>query len=102
MDKYYWNSETGEVETLSTIMESYDREKAYMAFGDGSPEAYIECSMYWNNGALHSLRDRIGELQAEYDRKKNIGYRYGFELVDDEIENIRSELYELNQLYLEV
>jgi len=101
MDKYYWNIETQEAEPLEIIMESYDREKSYMAFGDGSPEAYIECSMYWNNGALMSLRDRMQELQHNIDRKKTIGYKYGMELVDEELEELQTELSELNRLYLE-
>lgn len=101
MDKYYWNVETQEIETLESIMESYDREYAYMAFGDGSPEAYIECSMWWNNGALYSLRDRMQELQHDIDRKKIIGYKYGAELVDEELEQLQGELAELNRLYLE-
>ena len=101
MDKYYWNIETQEAEAIETIMESYDGEKSYMAFGDGSPEAYIECSMWWNNGALMSLRDRMQELQHNIDRKKTIGYKYGMELVDEELEELQTELSELNRLYLE-
>jgi len=101
MDKYYWNVETQEAEAIETIMESYDREKSYMAFGDGSPEAYLECSMWWNNGALMSLRDRMQELQHNIDRKKVIGNKYGHELVDEELTILQDELSELNRLYLE-
>ena len=101
MDKYYWNIETQEAEAIETIMESYDREKSYMAFGDGSPDAYIECSMWWNNGALMSLRDKMQELQHNIDRKKTIGYKYGMELVDEELALLQDELSELNRLYLE-
>ena len=73
---------------------------------DGSPSApdnmKVRFETMENDLLLHPLYIRISELQTEYNRKKDIGYRYGFELVDDELESLRSELYELNQLYLEV
>ena len=57
--------------------------------------------MWWNNGALYSLRDRMKELQHDIDRKKVIGCKYGYELVDEEITQLQDELSELNRLYLE-
>ena len=57
--------------------------------------------MYWNNGALYPLRDRVNVLQMEYNRKLAIGQKYGYELVDDELSELKEELDNFKRLYSE-
>lgn len=98
MKTLYWCNEDDMVYSLDDIRKDYPEFKnEYQSFGE-----YLDGCMWWNNGALYPLTDRIKELQTMYDRKQMIGYKYGFELVDEELDGLRSELDELKRLYEEV
>lgn len=97
MTALYWCNEDDKVYTIEDIKRDYPEfRNEYQTFGE-----YLDGCMYWNNGALYPLRDRVTELQLDYNRKLDIGHRYGFELVDDELTELKAELDNLTRLFAE-
>lgn len=50
---------------------------------------------------MENIMDRVDILSMTINRKKDIGYSFGGELVDEELELLESELSELSRLYFE-
>ena len=97
METLYWCNEDDKVYTLAEIKKDYPEfRNEYETFGE-----YLNGCMYWNNGALYPLRDRVNVLQMEYNRKLAIGQKYGYELVDDELSELKEELDNFKRLYSE-
>ena len=97
MSALYWCNEDDKVYTLEDIKKDYPEfRNEYQTFGE-----YIDGCMYWNNGALYPLRDRVSVLQLEYNRKKAIGETYGFELVDEELAELEADLNRFRRLFAE-
>jgi len=91
MTNLYWNMEADKVETGDSIKADYFDMFAsdYDNFSD-----YLSACMYWNNGALIPLREKIDRIERRL-------ARYGDMLEADEIEELTAELAELNRLYIE-
>lgn len=91
MKKLYWNNELDKVETLETIRTDY-----YNLFNDQNEsfEYYLSGCMYWNNGALTPLDEKIERLQERLDR-------YGDRLDTEEIQELQTEISEYKRLFTE-
>lgn len=90
MSKLYWNSEADTVETLEKIRSAYDLfSPEYESF-----DYFLSACMYWNNGALVPLNEKIDRLQRRLDR-------YGNSLDIEEIEEITQEINSYKKLFSE-
>ena len=97
MIEKYWCNEDNKVYTIDDIMRDYPEFKNEYQ----TPEEYLSCCMWYNNGALYALSDRIQKVERDINRKKATGKKYGFEYVEEELSELRAELSELNRLYFE-
>ena len=82
MSKYYYNSEMDEIESLDTIRSDY-----YDVFGNeyDTFEDYLSACMYYNNGVLTDVTDKLRDIKRELNRKLELARKYGYDEYEDEI-----------------
>lgn len=88
--KLYWNNETDEIETIDKIRSAYD----LFAPEYGCFDYFLAGCMYWNNGSLVPLNEKIARLQKRLDR-------YGNSLEQDEIDELTQEINDYKKLFSE-
>lgn len=94
MTKYYWNSEMDAVESVESIRADY-----YDLFGNdyNSFDEYLSACMYFNNGVLHDVRDRLKEVKEVLNEKLMLAKKYGMDEYEDEILTLLEDMDKLSR-----
>lgn len=82
MKQYYYNSEIDEIQSIDTVRTDY-----YDVFGQDYDtfEQYLSACMYYNNGVLHDVTDKLRDVKRELNRKLALARKYGYDEYEDEI-----------------
>jgi len=89
MERYYFNNETDEIESLDTIRSDY-----YDLFGDDydSLEDYITACQWYNNGTLTPVSVRLARVKRELNRKLMLAQKYGYDEYADELADLLEQM----------
>ena len=92
-EMYYHCNETDEIVSLSQIRSEYSEFGAeYQSFDD-----YLSACMWYNNGALTDVRDKLREVKAELSRKLDLARKYGYDEYSDELANLLADMDRLGK-----
>lgn len=82
MEKYYYNNETDDIESLDTIRTDY-----YELFGNDydTLEDYVTACQWYNNGALYPVSICLQNVKRELNRKLMLAQKYGYDEYADEL-----------------
>lgn len=94
MNKYYYNTESGKLENIDTIRSDYYE---FFESEHDSFEDYLTSCMWFNNGVLIDVRDRVREVKEELNRKMELANKYGMDEYIDELAILLEELDTLNK-----
>ena len=93
MNKYYYNTESGKLENIDTIRSDFGLfDSEYDSFED-----YLTSCMWFNNGVLIDVSDRVREVKEELNRKMELANKYGMDEYIDELAELLEELDTLNK-----
>lgn len=94
MNKYYYNTESEVLESIDTIRSDYELFKGeeYESFED-----YLTACMWYENGVLIDVSDRIREVKEELNQKMELANKYGMDEYMDELAELLEELDTLNK-----
>lgn len=94
MNKYYYNTESDELESIDTIRSDYElfKSEEYESFED-----YLCACMWYENGVLIDVSDRVREVKEELNQKMELANKYGMDEYIDELAKLLEELDTLNK-----
>lgn len=94
MNKYYYNTESEVLESIDTIRSDYElfKDEEYDSFED-----YLTACMWYENGVLIDVSDRIREVKEELNQKMELANKYGMDEYIDELAKLLEELDTLNK-----
>ena len=94
MNKYYYNTESEVLESIDTIRSDYElfKDDEYDSFED-----YLTACMWYENGVLIDVSDRIREVKEELNQKMELANKYGMDEYIDELAKLLEELDTLNK-----
>ena len=99
--KLYYCIEDNSIVTEDALRSEWMEERQLDHFMTDTFGDFLTCSMWYNNGSLQTITERITYLRRTIARKESIVDEYGAYGIDDELYNLRSELSELTRLYSE-
>lgn len=88
--KYYHVNETDEIISTDTLRSDYYETFAddYQTFDD-----YVKACMWYNNGELTPVEDKLTAVKRELNRKLAFADTYGYDEYADELTELLAELH---------
>lgn len=92
--KYYHVNETDAVISIDTLKRDY-----YDVFGEDYEtfDDYLNACMYYNNGELTPIEDKLTQIKRELNRKLALADAYGWDEYADELTELLAEMHRFSK-----
>lgn len=100
MKRYYYSNEQSKIVSIDEVKQEFTQFQLEGEYTDISFEYYLQGCMYYNNGDLTPVIDKIFALKKKLAKLYEASWRYGKSSFNGIIIDIRSDIYddEINEL----